>query len=92
MSEEIIKERKPVRFFKKIRGYRRFLLFTGIYIGLFLILVAGSAEYTSRPAVFVLHVIIWKLFIKAGELQLIIKLIVLNAILNPVFQELFGEN
>ncbi|MEO8514963.1 MAG: NapC/NirT family cytochrome c [Ignavibacteria bacterium] len=50
MSEEIQKEKKPVRFFKKIRGYKRFLLFTGIYIGLFLLLVAGSAEYTSRPA------------------------------------------
>lgn len=26
------------------------MLFTGIYIGLFLLLLAGSAEYTSRPA------------------------------------------
>lgn len=38
------------RFFNKIRGYKRFLLFTGIYIGIFLLLIAGSAEYTSRPA------------------------------------------
>jgi nitrate/TMAO reductase-like tetraheme cytochrome c subunit len=45
---------KPVkrekRFFKKVRGWRRFLLFTGIYIGMFLVLVAISAEYTSRPS------------------------------------------
>jgi len=44
------KKLKQVRFFKKIRGYRRFILFTGIYLGLFLLLLAGSAEYTSRPA------------------------------------------
>ncbi len=50
MSEEKTKDLKKVRFFRKIRGYRRFLLFTGIYIGLFLILLAGSAEYTSKPA------------------------------------------
>ena len=49
-NEPAIKQKKPVRFFKKIRGYRRFLLFTGIYLGLFLILLAGSAEYTSKPA------------------------------------------
>lgn len=38
------------RFFNKVRGYKRVLLFLGIYVGLFLLLVAVSAEYTSRPA------------------------------------------
>jgi hypothetical protein len=42
--------KKEKRFFKKVRGLKRFLLFTGIYIVLFLILVAGAAEYTSRPS------------------------------------------
>lgn len=50
MNDELNKPRKEKRFFKKVRGYKRFLLFTGIYIGLFLLLVAVSAEYTSRPA------------------------------------------
>ncbi len=50
MSEDKKKDLKPKKWFKNIRGYKRFLLFTGIYIGLFLILLAGSAEYTSRPA------------------------------------------
>jgi len=48
------KQDKPVkkvkRFFKNVRGWRRFLLFTGIYIGVFLVLLAVSAEYTSRPS------------------------------------------
>jgi hypothetical protein len=46
-------EEKPVRqkrFFNKIRGWKRFLLFSGIYLGLFLVLLAGAAEYTSRPS------------------------------------------
>lgn len=50
MSEDKKKDLKPKKWFKKIRGYKRFLLFTGIYICLFLFLLAGSAEYTSRPA------------------------------------------
>lgn len=54
MAEEQLqkkgKELKPVKFFKKIRGYKRFILFSGIYIFAFLLLVAISAEYTSRPA------------------------------------------
>jgi nitrate/TMAO reductase-like tetraheme cytochrome c subunit len=44
------KELKPVKYFKNIRGAKRFFLFTGIYLGIFLILLAASAEYTSRPA------------------------------------------
>jgi nitrate/TMAO reductase-like tetraheme cytochrome c subunit len=46
-------DEKPVsekRFFKNVRGWRRFLLFSGIYLGLFLVLLAGAAEYTSRPS------------------------------------------
>jgi nitrate/TMAO reductase-like tetraheme cytochrome c subunit len=51
MSEDTIQEpKKGKRFFKKVRGYKRFLLFTGIYLFLFVLLVAVSAEYTSRPA------------------------------------------
>ena len=42
--------RKEKRFFKKVRGWRRFLLFTGICIGALLVLTAISAEYTSRPS------------------------------------------
>ncbi len=42
--------KKVKRFFKNVRGWRRFLLLTGIYIGLFLVLLAISAEYTSRPS------------------------------------------
>jgi hypothetical protein len=53
-EEQVIDEQKPVkkkkRFFNKVRGYKRFLLFTGIYIFLFLLLVSGAAEYTSRPS------------------------------------------
>ncbi|MFZ1323183.1 MAG: NapC/NirT family cytochrome c [Ignavibacteria bacterium] len=46
-------EKKPVKevkWFKKIRGFKRFLLFTGLYLGVFFILFAVSAEYTSRPS------------------------------------------
>ena len=46
-SEKINKKR---RFFKNVKGFKRFLLFTGIYLLLFLIVLAGYAEYTSRPA------------------------------------------
>lgn len=48
MGEE--KKIKEKRFFKKVRGFKRFLLFTGIYILSFVILVGISAEYTSRPS------------------------------------------
>ena len=44
------KKQKEKRFFKNVRGYKRFLLFTGIYILIFVILVGVSAEYTSRPS------------------------------------------
>lgn len=50
MDEKIEKPPKEVKWFKKIRGFKRFLLFTGIYIMAFLILFASAAEYTSRPA------------------------------------------
>ena len=43
-------KKKKKRFFNRVRGYKRFLLFTGIYIFLFLLLFAGAAEYTSRPS------------------------------------------
>jgi nitrate/TMAO reductase-like tetraheme cytochrome c subunit len=48
MDEE--KKNKKRRLFKTVTGFRRFLLFTGIYFGLFVIFLAASAEYTSRPA------------------------------------------
>jgi hypothetical protein len=47
-SEKPVKKEK--RFFKKVRGFKRFLLFTGIYIILILLLITGAAEYTSRPS------------------------------------------
>src|SRR6266545_3885262 len=43
------KQRKEKKFFKNVRGYRRFFLFFGIYILGFLVLTAAAAEYTSRP-------------------------------------------
>lgn len=54
VKEEISDEQQPVkkrrRFFKNIRGFKRFLLFSGIYVLIFLILLSTAAEYTSRPA------------------------------------------
>lgn len=44
------KKRKVKRFFKNVRGWKRFLLFTGIYLFTFLALLALAAEYTSRPS------------------------------------------
>jgi len=41
---------KEKRFFNKVRGFKRFLLFTGIYLFVFLILLSAAAEYTSRPS------------------------------------------
>jgi nitrate/TMAO reductase-like tetraheme cytochrome c subunit len=41
---------KEKRFFNKVRGFKRFLLFTGIYLFVFLILLSTAAEYTSRPS------------------------------------------
>lgn len=46
-STRVVKER---RLFKNIKGWRRFLLFFGIYGFTFLIFIAISAEYTSRPS------------------------------------------
>jgi Zn ribbon nucleic-acid-binding protein len=43
------KQLKPKRFFKKVRGYKRFLLFTGLTIFALLILTAIAAQVTSRP-------------------------------------------
>lgn len=48
MDEE--KNPKKKRFFKNVSGYRRFLLFFGIYFVLFVIILAATAEYTSRPS------------------------------------------
>ncbi|HAY35155.1 MAG TPA: cytochrome c3 family protein [Ignavibacteria bacterium] len=41
---------KEVKWFKKVRGYKRFFLFAGIYLGTFLILLSVAAEYTSKPS------------------------------------------
>lgn len=49
-KEESAGGKKKKRFFKNVTGFRRFLLFTGIYFVLFVILFAVSAEYTSRPS------------------------------------------
>lgn len=46
-NTKIVKVR---RFFKNVRGWKRFLLFTGIYLFTFLVLLAIAAEYTSRPS------------------------------------------
>ena len=43
-------KKKKRRFFKNVTGFRRFLLFTGIYFVIFVIFFAASAEYTSRPS------------------------------------------
>ncbi|MFZ4589815.1 MAG: NapC/NirT family cytochrome c [Ignavibacteria bacterium] len=48
MEEE--KTAKKRRFFKTVTGFRRFLLFSGIYFVLFIIFLAATAEYTSRPS------------------------------------------
>lgn len=48
MSEE--KKLKQKKFFNKVRGFKRFLLFSVVYTLIFVILVAISAEYTSRPS------------------------------------------
>jgi nitrate/TMAO reductase-like tetraheme cytochrome c subunit len=50
MDKEETKPVKEKRFFKNVRGWRRFLLFVGIYLGVFIVLFAGAAEYTSRPS------------------------------------------
>ncbi|MBK8550119.1 MAG: NapC/NirT family cytochrome c [Ignavibacteria bacterium] len=56
MDEEKKKDevtKKPVkakRFFKNVRGWKRFFLLSGIYLGTFLVLFAIAAEYTSRPS------------------------------------------
>jgi nitrate/TMAO reductase-like tetraheme cytochrome c subunit len=44
------KVKKEKRFFKKVRGYKRFLLFFGINVFLLLVILTISAEITSRPA------------------------------------------
>jgi hypothetical protein len=44
------KPKKEKRFFKKVRGFKRFFLFLGIDIFIFILFIAGAAEYTSRPS------------------------------------------
>ena len=51
--EEIKNEKKPLkekRFFKNVRGFKRFLLMSGLTIFGLLLLLSVSAEYTSRPS------------------------------------------
>ncbi|MCX6160136.1 MAG: NapC/NirT family cytochrome c [Ignavibacteriae bacterium] len=48
-DDTIIIKRKKRRFFKKVRGFRRFLLFFGIWFFVAIVFLAASAEYTSRP-------------------------------------------
>lgn len=50
MEEKSTTIRKEKRFFKNVRGFKRFLLFFGIYFVLLIVLVSASAEYTSRPS------------------------------------------
>jgi hypothetical protein len=50
LEEKSTTIRKEKRFFKNVRGFKRFLLFFGIYFVLLIVLVAASAEYTSRPS------------------------------------------
>ncbi len=47
MGNKVKKEKK---FFKKVRGFKRFLLFFGINVFLVLVILTISAEITSRPA------------------------------------------
>lgn len=42
--------KKKRRLFKNIKGFKRFLVFFGIYLGVFLIILGVSAELTSRPS------------------------------------------
>jgi hypothetical protein len=49
-KDESTPVKKKKRFFSKVTGFRRFLLFTGIYFFIFIIFFALSAEYTSRPS------------------------------------------
>lgn len=49
-KDENTSVKKKKRFFSKVTGFRRFLLFTGIYFFIFIIFFAVSAEYTSRPS------------------------------------------
>jgi hypothetical protein len=42
--------KKEKKLFKKVRGFKRFLLFFGINILLFLIILTAAAEITSRPS------------------------------------------
>ena len=46
-TEDLVKEK---RYFKKVRGFKRFLLFFGISSITVLILLTMSAEITSRPS------------------------------------------
>ncbi len=48
--DEKVEVKKEKRFFKKVTGFRRFLLFSGIYFVIFVIVLAATAEYTSRPS------------------------------------------
>ena len=59
-NKDEIRDQKPAddktktvkirRFFKNVKGWKRFLLFSGIYLFTFLVLFAVAAEYTSRPS------------------------------------------
>ena len=42
--------KKEKRFFKNIRGIKRFFLFTGIYFLIAVIALSAAAEFTSRPS------------------------------------------
>lgn len=50
MDENAVETKKKKRFFPKVRGFKRFGLFTGIWFAVLVILLAVSAEYTSRPS------------------------------------------
>ncbi|MCE1165200.1 MAG: cytochrome c3 family protein [Bacteroidetes bacterium] len=50
MEENAVETKKKKRFFPKVRGFRRFLLFTGIWFVVLIVFLAASAEYTSRPS------------------------------------------
>jgi hypothetical protein len=50
VKNEDKKTEKEKKYFKNVKGWKRYLLFSGIYIFIFLTLLAISAEYTSRPS------------------------------------------
>jgi hypothetical protein len=50
MDEETVKTKKKKWLFPKAKGFKRFSLLFGLWFVVFIIVLAASAEYTSRPS------------------------------------------